>query len=103
MARFLIEVPPDPEARSCALAVQVLLQTGSHYLTNVEYGCFDGEHKGWLIVDADSRDEARHILPPVYRPQARIIRLNRFSMEEIDEILRQHPASPPARTGTAGG
>jgi len=27
----------------------------------------------------------------VYRPQAKIVQLNKFSMEEIDEILRHHP------------
>lgn len=91
MAKFLIEVPHEADARACALAIQLLLQTGSHYLTNAEWGCFDGEHKGWIIVEADSKEEARCILPPVYRPQAKIVKLNRFTMEEIDEILRHHP------------
>ncbi len=91
MARFLIEVPHEPEVRACALAIQLLLQTGSHYLTNAEWGCFDGEHKGWLIVDVGSKEEARGILPPAYRSQAKIVQLNKFSLEEIEEILRHHP------------
>jgi hypothetical protein len=99
MARFLIEVPHEAEPRACALAIQLLLQTGSHYLTHVEYGCFDGVHTGWLIVDVDNREEARRILPPVYRARAKIVKLAKFSLEEIDEILRQHPASPSARAG----
>ena len=91
MARFLIEVPHEAEERACALAIQLLLQTGSHYLTNAEWGCFDGEHKGWIIVEVDGKEEARCILPPVYRSQAKIVKLNKFTMEEIDEILRHHP------------
>ncbi len=91
MARFLIEVPHEAEARACALHIRLLLQTGSHYLTKAEYGCMDGDHKGWLIVDVDSKEQARGILPPVYRSQAKIVQLNRFSMEEIEEILRHHP------------
>jgi len=90
MARFLIEVPHEAEEKACALAIQLLLQTGSHFLTNAEWGCFDGEHKGWVIIDVDSKEEARGILPPVYRSQAKIVKLNKFSMEEIDEILRHH-------------
>ena len=91
MARFLIEVPHEPEARACALAIQLLLRTGSHYLSNAEWGCMDGDHKGWVIVDVDSKEQARGILPPVYRSKAKIVKLNRFSMEEIEDILRHHP------------
>jgi hypothetical protein len=91
MAKFLIEVPHEQEERACALAVQLLLKTGSHYLTHAEWGCLDGVHKGWLIVDVDSKEEARRTLPPVYRPRATIVQLNKFTLEEIDEILRHHP------------
>jgi hypothetical protein len=90
MARFLIEVPHEPEARECALAVQVFLKTGSHFLRNAEWGCKDGEHKGWIIVELDKKEDARNILPPHYRAQARIVELNKFSLEEIDEILEHH-------------
>ena len=91
MAKFLIEVPHEPEARACALAVRILLETGSHYLTNAEFGCFDGEHKGWVMIDAESKEEARRILPPVFRSQAKIVGLNKFTLEELDRILQQHP------------
>src|SRR5215831_20794960 len=76
MPRFLIEVPHEAETVSCARAIQVLLSTGSHYVTNADFGCMDGDHKGWLIVEVDNRDEARAILPPIYRSQAKIVQLN---------------------------
>jgi hypothetical protein len=90
MAKYLIEVPHEPETRECALAVQVFLTTGSHFLKNADWGCLDGEHKGWIIVELDNKEEARNILPPNYRSKAKIVRLNKFSLEEIDEILRHH-------------
>lgn len=90
MAKYLIEVPHEPETRECALAVQVFLTTGSHFLKNAEWGCTDGVHKGWIIVELDNKEEARNILPPNYRSQAKIVKLNKFSLEEIDEILRHH-------------
>lgn len=90
MARFLIEVPHEAEPVACARAVQVFLQTGSHFLTNAEWGCLDGEHKAWIILEAEDKDEARLVLPPAFRPEARIVGLNRWSMEEIDELLRHH-------------
>jgi hypothetical protein len=91
MAKFLIEVPHEAEKRACLRAIQILLQTGSHYLTNAEFGCLDGVHRGWVIVEVDSKEEARGILPPVYRSQAKIVNLSKFKLEEVDEMLRHHP------------
>ena len=90
MARFLIEVPHEEDMISCTRAVEIFLKTGSHFLTKADWGCEDGDHKAWIIVDVDSKDQARSILPPAYRPQAKIVQLNKFSMEEIDEIRRYH-------------
>jgi hypothetical protein len=90
MARFLIEVPHGPETGECARAVQVFLTTGSHFLKNADWGCRDGDHKAWIIVELERKEDARNILPPHYRPQARIVQLNKFSLEEIDEILEHH-------------
>lgn len=87
MSKFLIEVPHGEEHVECALAIQIFLKTGSHWLTNAEWGCQDGEHKGWIVVELDSKEEARRILPPAFRQQAKIVQLNRFTMEELDEII----------------
>jgi len=92
MARFLIEVPHDPEVLACARAVQVFLATGSHLLTHADWGCKDGVHSAWLIVDADSKEEARYVVPPAFRTDAKITGLNTFTIEEIDEIMSYHHA-----------
>jgi hypothetical protein len=90
MARFLIEVPHEPEVLACARVVETFLKTGSHFLTNADWGCKDGNHKAWIIADVDSKDQARSIVPPAFRSQARVVQLNRFTMAEIDEIIRYH-------------
>lgn len=90
MPRFLIKVDHESETVACARAVQLLQQTGSHYLTNADYGCRDGVHTAWIIVEAESKTEARKVLPPAVREQARIVALNKFSIEEVDELLVHH-------------
>ena len=90
MARFLIEVPHEAEKLACTRAVHVLLSTGSHYVTNADFGCMDGEHKAWIIVEVENKDEARSVLPPVYRADAKIVKLNKFTLEEFEELLRHH-------------
>ena len=88
--KFLIEVPHEPTMAACVQAAEIFLKTGSHFLTRADWGCKDGEHKAWIVVDVGSKDEARAIVPPVYRSQAKIVQLNTFSMAEIEDILRQH-------------
>ena len=90
MARYLIEVPHEPEAQVCSRAVQVFLATGSHLLTHADWGCLDGVHNAWLIVEADSRLEARNVVPPTFRDSARITGLNKFTMEQIARIMSHH-------------
>ncbi len=90
MPRFLIEVPHEPEIVACAHVVEIFLKTGSHFLTNADWGCRDGDHRAWIIVEVDNKDQARTIIPPAFRKDARIVQLNKFTMAEIDEILRYH-------------
>jgi hypothetical protein len=90
VARYLIEVPHEAEKTACARAVRVFLETGSHFLANADWGCFDGEHKAWIILEVESEKDARSVLPPAFRSQAKIVCLNKFSLEEIDEIERHH-------------
>lgn len=90
MARFLIEVPHDESTAACARAVEVFLTSGSHFLSNADWGCGDGEHKAWMLVDVDSKEEARGIVPPAFRPQTKIVQLNAYTMRDIEGILRHH-------------
>jgi len=90
MPRFLIEVPHEEEVVACARVVEIFLKSGSHFVTRTDWGCLDGEHKAWMIMEVDNKEEARRILPPAFRSQAKIVSLNKFSMEEIDNILRHH-------------
>lgn len=92
MSRFLLEVTHESDTISCARSIQLFLQTGSHYLTHADYGCQDGDHRAWIIIEAESKEEARNVLPPAYRSNARITRLNKFSLEEIGAILKSHGA-----------
>ena len=94
MARFLIEVPHESEVVSCYRAIRVLLESGSHFLTHADFGCEDGVHKAWIVMEADSKDDARNSLPPVYRRQATIVKLCKFGLEELPDLMRHHDERP---------
>jgi hypothetical protein len=87
MAQFLIEVPHPEETVACANIVKVFLSTGSHFLTNAHWGCMDGNHCAWLVVEANNKEEARCIVPPLFRSQAKVVGLNKSSLEQIEAVL----------------
>ena len=90
MSRFLIEVPHEADTIACARVVRVFLETGSHFLTHADWGCKDGVHKAWIIVDVENKDQARDILPAAFRSHAQIVELNTFTIKQIDEIAAHH-------------
>jgi len=90
--RFLIEVPHEGTAAACARAAELLLRTGSHFLTRADYGCTDGVHRAWIIVEADTKEDAGNVVPPELRSVANIVRLNYFTMAQVDELKRRHDA-----------
>ena len=90
MAKFLIEISHSSEVVACTRAVHALLATGSHYITHADWGCMDGEHKAWLTVDVDGKEDARRIVPPAFRAEAKVIQLTRFSLPEAEDMLRMH-------------
>ena len=68
MQQFLIEVPHPEETLACARFVKVFLSTGSHFLTHAHWGCMDGVHSAWLMVEAANKEEARHSDPDLAYP-----------------------------------
>jgi len=93
MEKFLIEVPHGEDKNSCLRAIQVFLRSGSHFVTNADWGCMDGDHKAWLMVEVENKETAIRILPAAYRQGAKITRLHRFTKEDIgepDNLLEHH-------------
>ena len=90
MSKYLIEIPHDSSGLGCLRSISVLLSTGSHFLTNADFGCADGEHKAWFFMEAENKDECLRIVPPAFRKDAKISLLNKFKLEDVDKLLRQH-------------
>lgn len=90
MPKYFIEVPHSADPVACLRVIQVFLQTGSHFLTHAEWGCSDGEHKAWFIIEANDKEEARCVVPPMFRQEAKVVLLTTFTMEQVDRMLQEH-------------
>ena len=89
MARFLIEIQHADDFEGCVKALDAIVNFGSHLVTNAEFGCEDGEHCGWLIVEVDTRAEALQMIPPKLRDGARIVQLKKWSRAEIEAMMKE--------------
>lgn len=98
MSKYLIEVGHSSDRVECLRAIQILLSTGNHYLTNSEWGCHDGVHKSWFIIEVENKNEAMMIIPPFYRKDTTITRLNRFKLEDVEGMLEDHKVREAAKT-----
>jgi hypothetical protein len=92
MPRYLIELPHDDDYAACVKALQALERTGSHFVTQAEWGCGDGVHSGWLIAEVDDRTAALQIVPTEFRQEARIVKLNRFGRKQIAAMVAEPEA-----------
>jgi len=90
MPRYLVEADHPPDPLACIRAVRDILRMGSHFTTHAEFGCSDGVHTGWILIEAASHAEARQVLPPRDREGARVTRLRRFRLDELEELERKH-------------
>jgi hypothetical protein len=90
MAKFMIEVHHEDDKLACEHTIAIFLNSGSHFLTNADWGCMDGEHKAWFFLDVDTKEEALRIVPPAYRKDTKIIQLNKFSVKDFKTMENQH-------------
>jgi hypothetical protein len=80
MDRYLIESPHTAE--DCDIAVKAIHAAG--YLHYFEWGCKDGVHSAWAIVEAENLEHARQIVPWMFRDKARFVKLVKFEM--VDKL-----------------
>jgi hypothetical protein len=91
MEKFLIEIRNGGDRASCLRSIQSFLSSRTHFVTSVEWGCLEGEHKAWLIIKTSNREDALRIIPAAYRQNAKITRLHKFTSKEIDETMLETP------------
>ena len=90
MTKFLVEVSHSSEKIECLRTIQIFLSSGSHFLTHADWGCLDGEHKAWFLMEVDRKEEALRVVPPFYRKDTKITKLSKFNLTEVENLLKQH-------------
>lgn len=48
-----------------------------------------GDHRAWMVVEAEDDAAVRRIIPPAFRDRSRIVKLNKFTPEQIKALHEQ--------------
>ncbi len=92
MKRFL--VISHHAAADCNLALKETLAIG--YLTHFDWGCKDGAHTGWAVLEAENKEQAMMSVPTFLRGQAKVVQLTKFDPAKIAAVhLDQQSSTTP--------
>ena len=90
MPRYLIEIPHSGNTTECRQIIKLFLESGSHLLSNAEWGCKDGVHKSWFISDFDNKEHALRVVPPLLRQNTTIIEITKFNKSDMADLAERH-------------
>ena len=79
MKRFM--VISHHTAQDCVKAVKETLAIG--YLTHFDWGCKDGVHTGWAVLEAEDKPQAMMSVPTFLRNKAQVVQILKFKPEKV--------------------
>ncbi|MFI5253716.1 MAG: hypothetical protein ACHQQQ_14945 [Bacteroidota bacterium] len=79
MYRYMVSIPHSME--DCVRALKTIESAG--LITHSDWGCKDGAHTGWVILEAESKSQAMMVVPALLREKAQVVQLVKFSPEEV--------------------
>ena len=84
MPRYIIQ--SDHTLEDCVRVLDGFVQAGAHYLESADWGCEYGVHTGWLVVEANDDHDANLMAPPVFRKDAKVVKLNKFTPQQVRDF-----------------
>jgi len=84
VARYLLTVEHTLE--DCTEALDSVFGHSKELLARFDWGCKDGKHVGWVVIEAGTEATARSLLPLTFRDKASVCMVNKFTPEDIQAI-----------------
>ncbi|HEY6191597.1 MAG TPA: hypothetical protein VI215_04635 [Bacteroidota bacterium] len=82
MDRYLISLTHTTE--DCVRALKAVEGVGM--ITHFDWGCKDGEHTGWVTIEAENKAQAMMVVPPLLRDKAHAVMLVKFSPQDVQSM-----------------
>ena len=88
MNRYLIESEHTEE--DCLHVLDLFVYHG--FVNHFDWGCYDGVHKGYAIIEAESKDHALMSVPPLIKHKAHATLLSKFTPEIVKSFHEEEKA-----------
>lgn len=82
MPMFLVETQHEATEKACSRSLDAAIAQGSHFLTNIQWGCDDDVHKTWIFIEADTKAEILTMIPPMDRAASTIVAVRKITPED---------------------
>ena len=80
MDRYIVR--SEHTAEECRAAIKHFREYHQGYLNNFEWGCYDNDHTAYLILEADSHEQAMLSVPPLFRSKTKVVKLTHFKPKD---------------------
>ena len=82
MSKYMIETEHTSE--ECLNALDEFQAKG--LLEKSDFGCQAGVHTSWVTLEAKNDDEAMNRVPSSLQSKSKIVKLNKFSNQQVKEF-----------------
>lgn len=82
MDRYIVISHHD--GNDCVKALKQVLAIG--YLTHYDWGCKDGNHTGWAVLEGNSKAEVLLSVPTFLRHKAEVVQLVKFDPQRVERM-----------------
>jgi hypothetical protein len=80
--QYVVIAPHEPQ--ECLKALDEMVTEKK--LEKWSFGCMDGDHTGYLVTGASSKEDALANVPSNLRSKARVVELNKFTPEQVKQF-----------------
>jgi hypothetical protein len=81
---YMITSPHTVE--ECMHALDKTAEMGHQNVSQWKWGCMSGDHTAYAMVQAESHDEAKRMVPDIVRSKARVAKLDQFTVDQIKNM-----------------
>ena len=72
-------------AEDCRMAVKYFMEHHAGFITHFEWGCYDNDHNAYTIVEAESHENAKLAVPPLFRDKVKVVKLTSFNPKQFED------------------
>jgi hypothetical protein len=81
---YYVQTSHTPE--QCLNNLTEMKVKGDTYLSKFEFGCMSGDHTGYAFLEGTSVDNVRQMLPKDAQATAKIEKVDRFTVAQIEQL-----------------